>query len=105
MKIVPDSNYVRVKMKLLARTVFTALALSAVSLSACAIPGDLSEFSVGLLERGLQQGDKAYIEAHVAQNYIQHNPIAEDGRAGMLVEQWDVIQPIPESMPHDIDVF
>lgn len=60
------------------------MALSVASLSACASPGELSDISVGLLERGLEQGDKAYIEAHVAEDYIQHNPFAEDGRAGLL---------------------
>lgn len=71
-------------MKPLTRTMFSTLALSVVSLCACASPGDLTDISVGLLERGLEQGDRAYIEAHVAEDYIQHNPIAEDGRAGLL---------------------
>ena len=40
--------------------------------------------AVDLLQIGLAQGDAAFIEAHVAKNYIQHNPVAPDGREGLL---------------------
>ncbi len=39
---------------------------------------------LGLLQQGLVQGDKDYINTYVAQDYIQHNPTAMDGRAGLL---------------------
>lgn len=62
-----------------------ALATALFSAAACASTEDISEISVGLLKKGLEQGDKAYIEANVAKNYIQHNPIAQDGREGLLI--------------------
>jgi len=72
------------EMKPLTIANFFTLALSVACLTAYASPDDLSGISVGLLERGLEQGDKAYIERHVAEDYIQHNPIADDGRPGLL---------------------
>lgn len=45
---------------------------------------DLKEIAVGILTEGVAKGDKAFIEAHVAEDYIQHNPQVPDGRAGIL---------------------
>ncbi|XWN33622.1 MAG: nuclear transport factor 2 family protein [Devosia sp.] len=45
---------------------------------------ELKEIAVGILTQGLVQGDKTFIERYVAQDYIQHNPQAPDGRAGLL---------------------
>ena len=44
-------------------------------------PGDIA---VGLLEHGLVEADRDYIMTYVAEGYIQHNPQAADGRAGLL---------------------
>ncbi len=40
--------------------------------------------AVELLQQGLVQGNTDFINKNVAENYIQHNPIAPDGRAGLL---------------------
>lgn len=45
---------------------------------------DLKEIAVGILTEGIAKGDRAFIERHVAEDYIQHNPQVADGRAGML---------------------
>ena len=37
-----------------------------------------------LLLKGLLKADKSYIQNHVAKDYIQHNPMAEDGQQGLL---------------------
>ena len=42
------------------------------------------QIAVKLLEQGIIKGDKTFINKYVAQNYIQHNPIAPDGRKGLL---------------------
>ena len=39
---------------------------------------------VGLLEKGLGQGDRGFIASHVAEEYTQHNPQAADRREGLL---------------------
>lgn len=44
----------------------------------------MKETAVGILIDGIVKGDKAFIEAHVAEDYIQHNPDVADGRAGLL---------------------
>lgn len=71
-------------MKPLKRATLSTLLLSVASLSAIASSGNESDISIGLLKQGLVEGDKAYIEANVAEDYIQHNPVAQDGRAGLL---------------------
>lgn len=40
--------------------------------------------AVALLEQGLVQNDAALMNELVAEDYIQHNPVAPDGRAGLL---------------------
>jgi predicted SnoaL-like aldol condensation-catalyzing enzyme len=37
-----------------------------------------------VLQKGLCEGDEATINQYVAEDYKQHNPMAEDGRAGLL---------------------
>ncbi len=63
-------------------TVLSLLAVSAFSTNVHA--DELKESAVSILEQGLIGGDKAFIEKNVAEEYIQHNPIAPDGRAGLL---------------------
>lgn len=71
-------------MKQVIKTSFAALAVSLIaSISTIAHAEDLSEISIGLL-RTLERGDKDYAIEHVAKDYIQHNPLAADGRAGLL---------------------
>ena len=45
---------------------------------------DIKEIAVGILTEGIARGDRSFIEAHVAEDYIQHNPNVADGRAGIL---------------------
>lgn len=45
---------------------------------------DLKNVTIGILEKGLVKGDKIFIETHVSKGYIQHNPLAADGRAGLI---------------------
>jgi predicted SnoaL-like aldol condensation-catalyzing enzyme len=52
--------------------------------SASANANELKEKAVGILEQGLLKGDKEFINRNVAEGYIQHNPTAPDGRAGLL---------------------
>ncbi len=40
--------------------------------------------AVDLLQRGLAQGDIEFINENVAKDYIQHNPVAQDGREGLI---------------------
>lgn len=45
---------------------------------------DMKDIATGLLTQGIAGGDIAYLEAHVAEDYIQHNPQVPDGRAGLI---------------------
>jgi len=51
---------------------------------AAAGPAENKATAVALLEQGLARGDRDFISAHVAEDYIQHNPQAADGREGLL---------------------
>lgn len=66
------------------RTTTAAAALVLSPLTAIADTATYSEIAVGLLEQGIANGDRDFIMAHVAEDYIQHNPQAEDGRDGLL---------------------
>ncbi len=45
---------------------------------------DMKDIATGILTQGIAHGDRAFIEAHVAEGYVQHNPTVPDGRAGLL---------------------
>ena len=60
-----------------------ALALT-LSLLTTAGASDVKEIAVGILTQGIAQGDRSFIETHVAERYIQHNPSVPDGRKGLL---------------------
>ncbi|MFV1493230.1 nuclear transport factor 2 family protein [Phaeobacter sp. JH18-32] len=62
----------------------TAVLAAAVATSAAADPAENKATARALLEQGLAKGDREFIRAHVAENYIQHNPQAADGRKGLL---------------------
>ncbi len=72
------------------KIVRTALGLSTaftLSLGTAAFVSAQSEekkLAVDLLQRGLVQGDTEFVINNVAENYIQHNPVAPDGRQGLL---------------------
>ncbi|UWQ78676.1 nuclear transport factor 2 family protein [Leisingera sp. S132] len=61
-----------------------AVLASAAATSAAADPAENKATAVALLEQGLAKGDRDFIRAHVAEDYIQHNPQAADGREGLL---------------------
>jgi len=42
------------------------------------------ETAIGIILNGLIEGDVDFINAYVAEDYIQHNPQAPDGRAGLI---------------------
>lgn len=42
------------------------------------------ETAIGIIQNGLIEGDVDFINAYVAEDYIQHNPQAPDGRAGLI---------------------
>lgn len=44
----------------------------------------MKDITMGILTQGIAGGDIAYLEAHVAENYIQHSPQVPDGRAGLI---------------------
>lgn len=72
-----------------ARMMFTRFLAMAVILSALfyVVPvsaSDKKTIATDLLIKGLAQGNMAYINKHVREDYIQHNPVAPDGRAGLL---------------------
>ncbi len=54
------------------------------------LENEQKEIAVEILIRGLAGGDRAFIEKHVAERYIQHNPRAADGRAGLLAYMDDI---------------
>ena len=63
------------------------ITVSAVSLWAGAVQAEtqsLKDTAVGIIQNGLIAGDVHYINTHVAEDYIQHNPQAPDGRAGLI---------------------
>lgn len=45
---------------------------------------DMKDIANGILTQGIAGGDVAYLEAHVAEDYIQHNPQVPDGRDGLI---------------------
>ncbi len=45
---------------------------------------EMNEIAIGILTQGIATGDIAYLEAHIAEDYIQHNPQVPDGRAGLI---------------------
>lgn len=71
-------------MNITLRTATTAAAIALSGLSASADPAANKTIALGLLEKGLENGDRDYIMAHVAEGYVQHNPQAADGREGLL---------------------
>lgn len=42
------------------------------------------ETAIGIIQNGLIAGDLEYINTYVAEDYIQHNPQAPNGRAGLI---------------------
>lgn len=60
------------------------LLAAATATGAVADPAANKATAIALLEQGLAKGDRAFINAHVAETYIQHNPQAADGREGLL---------------------
>jgi len=42
------------------------------------------ETAIGIIQNGLIEGDVDFINTYVAEDYIQHNPQAPDGRAGLI---------------------
>lgn len=70
-------------MTLLKKAAAAVLASTAAT-SAAAGPAENKATAVALLEQGLAKGDREFIRANVAEDYIQHNPQAADGREGLL---------------------
>lgn len=73
-----------------------ATALSVAIVTGAAGAGSLQkDIAVALLEKGLMNGDVAFIKEHVAEGYIQHNPAAADRRDGLLgfVEYLKTVKP------------
>ena len=58
--------------------------IAALGAASPALAQDNKALVLGLLSRGLVQQDRSYILENVAEGYIQHNPVAADGRAGLL---------------------
>ena len=58
--------------------------IAALGAASPALAQDNKALVLGLLSRGLAQQDRSYIMENVAEGYIQHNPVAADGRAGLL---------------------
>jgi predicted SnoaL-like aldol condensation-catalyzing enzyme len=56
----------------------------ATAFAATAGADPMKDIATGLLVQGIAGGDIAYVEAHVAEDYIQHNPTVPDGRAGLI---------------------
>lgn len=68
-----------------AKTLAAAAAVLAVNTASASADATANkEIAVKLLEEGLVKGDREFIKTHVAEDYIQHNPQAEDGREGLL---------------------
>ncbi|MFS4580402.1 nuclear transport factor 2 family protein [Phaeobacter sp. C3_T13_0] len=78
-----------------------ALLTTSIGSVAAATPADNKATAVALLEQGLAKGDRAFILSHVAENYIQHNPLAADGREGLLgfVDFLETLEPPVEVNP------
>lgn len=68
----------------LKRSTASAAVILAASASAALAAPDMKAAATGLLVTGLAGRDRAYIMAHVAPDYIQHNPQVPDGREGLL---------------------
>lgn len=66
-------------LRLVAAGILTCLALGA-----SAETDTRKAIATGLLTQGIVAGDTGYVRAHVAKDYIQHNPQVPDGRAGLL---------------------
>lgn len=63
------------------------IAASAISLWAGAAQAEslsLKDTAIGIIEKGLIQNDVNFISTYVAEDYIQHNPEAPDGREGLI---------------------
>jgi predicted SnoaL-like aldol condensation-catalyzing enzyme len=63
-----------------------AIAAAAGLWTATAQAQDLSqrEIAIEIIQKGLIEGDVDFIKKYVAEDYIQHNPQAQDGRAGLI---------------------
>ena len=60
-------------------------AIFSMTLSLSAMAGDSAgQLAVDLLQNGIEKGDTTFIKENVATDYIQHNPVAPDGQAGLL---------------------
>ncbi len=70
--------------KNLAKTLAMAGLVSAVTLASPAFAEGNKAIATGLLTKGLVLNDKSFINQNVVKGYIQHNPVAQDGRAGLL---------------------
>ncbi|PYE51952.1 nuclear transport factor 2 family protein [Deinococcus yavapaiensis] len=53
---------------------------------------------LSLIRDGLEKNDAAVVRRLVAPEYRQHNPMAEDGRAGLL----GLLRTLPEPMTYDV---
>ncbi|MCI4645045.1 MAG: nuclear transport factor 2 family protein [Hyphomonadaceae bacterium] len=73
-------------MKQLFGTLAGGLALILGACTSTSVPEEVSQqdIALGIIEQGLIGGDIEYINTHVAEDYIQHNPLAQDGRAGLV---------------------
>jgi predicted SnoaL-like aldol condensation-catalyzing enzyme len=56
------------------------------------------EIVLDLIVNGLSKADAAVVSRHVAENMIQHNPMAADGLAGLL----GLIKALPAPMKYDV---
>lgn len=65
-------------------TLKTALSAAAFALLATTVSAENRDVAIDIIQNGIIGGDRAVIEAHVAENIIPHNPNAAPGRAGVL---------------------
>lgn len=55
------------------------------AIGSSAMAGDASkQLAVDVLQRGIEQGDTDFLKNNVADDYIQHNPVAPDGLDGLV---------------------
>ena len=66
------------------RIAFASTAIAGLAGASSAGADDMKETAVGILIEGIVNGDRSFIEEHVAEDYIQHNPNVAHGRAGLL---------------------
>ena len=68
------------------KTATIAIATTIGLWAATAQAQDLSQkdIAIGIIQQGLIEGDVGFINKYVAEDYIQHNPQAPDGRAGLI---------------------